>query len=172
LLRNDNALERLIKYGYKIGLINPTQYQTYLKEQKTIIQTINYLKHTSTRTLAQKYKSAHTLFDLLKRPETSLHNIVNKTYLHKLTETQISKIEILVKFDGYIKNQANMVDKFNKYENISLGRIKDYGLLKNLSLESRDKLNRIKPLTLGQAQRISGVNLSDLMIIKYYLDNK
>jgi tRNA uridine 5-carboxymethylaminomethyl modification enzyme len=170
VLRNDNALERLIKYGYQVGLIDNKQYKHYLQDQKLIKQTLAYLKHTSTKGLNKKYTTSHVLYDLLKRPEVRLCEILNKTYLLKLNNELINKIEILVKFDGYIKNQASMINKFNKYENISLAKIKDYKLLKNLSLEARDKLNKIKPLTLGQAQRISGINLTDLMIIKYYLD--
>jgi tRNA uridine 5-carboxymethylaminomethyl modification enzyme len=167
VLRNDNALERLIKYGYQVGLIDNKKYKHYLQDQKLIKQIITYLKHTSTKGLNKKYTSSHTLFDLLKRPEVHLCDILNKTYLQKLNYELINKIEVLVKFDGYIKNQASMI---NKFENISLAKIIDYKLLKNLSLEARDKLNKIKPLTLGQAQRISGINLTDLMIIKYYLN--
>jgi tRNA uridine 5-carboxymethylaminomethyl modification enzyme len=142
-----------------------------LQEQKLIKNTIKYLKETSPKKLSKQFTGAHSLYEILKRPEVKLSDILPKNKLVKLSDNTINKIEILVKFDGYIKNQQSSIDKFYKYDNISLTSISDYKALKNLSLEAIDKLNKVKPLTMGQAHRISGINLTDLMIIKYYLDS-
>ncbi|MDR1991766.1 MAG: tRNA uridine-5-carboxymethylaminomethyl(34) synthesis enzyme MnmG [Mycoplasmataceae bacterium] len=173
VLRNDNAIDRLIKYGYSIGLISQKNYEQYLQQQKLIKKIITQLKITTIKqsklTALQKYKNGnHSLYQLLKRPEIKLKQLMK---IDGLTKDSVEKIEILIKFDGYIKHQQKNIDKFNKYDDISLKKIKNYYRLKNLSLEAKDKLNSIKPLTLGQAKRISGINLVDLMIIKYYIDH-
>jgi tRNA uridine 5-carboxymethylaminomethyl modification enzyme len=87
-----------------------------------------------------------------------------------LSQDVIDKVEIRVKFDGYIKNQEKYINKWKKYESIDLSSIQDYKKIKNLSLEAIDKLNKIRPLTLGQAERISGINMPDLIVIKYFLE--
>jgi tRNA uridine 5-carboxymethylaminomethyl modification enzyme len=175
LLRNDNADDRLIHIGYKIGLISKINYQRHQQQKKTIAEVIKYLKDNSLhakKELTRKFgNSVHDLYTLLKRPEVTLRDILSSAQYKKLNNTTVAKIEILVKFDGYIKNQEKYIDKFNKYEEISLAGIKDYKKMTNLSLEAQDKLNKIKPLTLAQAQRISGINMTDLMIIKYFIDN-
>lgn len=173
-LRNDNADDRLLKYGYTVGLISKKNYQIFLKNKLLIKKITTYLKsHSLTKKLQQKFgHSTHTLYDLLKRTDVSLKNILPIKEFSKLSEHLIEKIEIQVKFDGYIKNQEKYINKFEKYELFSLEQIKDYKNIKNLSLEAIDKLNKIKPISLGQAQRISGINLTDLFIIKHYVDTK
>jgi tRNA uridine 5-carboxymethylaminomethyl modification enzyme len=171
-LRNDNADDRLSKYGFKIGLIKKQQYQSFLNKAKLITKIIKYLHtHSLSKTLQKQFDSStHTLYSLLKRTDVALKDVLPKTLLQELDTEIIKKIEIQVKFDGYIKNQEKYIDRFNKYESFSLEKIIDYRKIKNLSLEAIDKLNKIKPLSLGQAQRISGINLTDLFIIKHYID--
>ena len=176
LLRNDNADDRLIKYGYKIGLVSKKHYNLYLTQDKLIKKTIGFLKShklSYINGLTKKFgNSSHNLYDLLKRPEVKLKQILKQNQLKNLTLNSIKKIEIKVKFEGYIKNQNKYIDRANQYELIDISKIKDFKTVKHLSLEAIDKLNRIRPLTLGQAQRISGINLTDLVAIKYYLDNE
>ncbi|GHU47335.1 hypothetical protein FACS1894218_1540 [Bacilli bacterium] len=176
LLRNDNADDRLIKYGKDVGLIKETEYKDYLKNDLSIKATIKYLKLATLKDLPQQLKqfatTSHSLYDLLKRPEIKLKQILPKSRLIKLNDYMIDKIEIAVKFEGYIKNQTKHIERINKYDTLPLVKIKDYKLIKNLSLEAIDKLNKVKPLTLGQAKRISGINMTDLVIIKYYLDKQ
>lgn len=169
-LRNDNADDRLIKIGYKIGLVSKTKYQKYLDQNKTIKEIINYLKNTSLKVLDQKYHiyKNHHLYDLLKRPEISLKEILINSKYAKISDDLASKIEILIKFDGYIAHEEKNLNKFNKNLNLDISFIKDYNLIINLSLEAREKLNKIKPMTLAQAAMIPGINTNDLMIIKIY----
>jgi tRNA uridine 5-carboxymethylaminomethyl modification enzyme len=173
-LRNDNADERLLSYGYNIGLITKKHYQEFKKNQMLIKKIIRYLQNNSlTSPLRQKFgSSTHTLYNLLKRNEVHLKDVLPVSSYKMLSNDLIEKIEINVKFDGYIKNQEKYINKFEKYESFSLEKINDYKKIKNLSLEAIDKLNRIKPMSLGQAQRISGINLTDLFIIKHYVDTK
>ena len=174
-LRNDNALDRLIDYGYKIGLVSKSHYQTYKKEKMIIDKTIKWLKTNSLsinkKLTGDKKRLPHNLYSYLKRPEVRLSDIISPTKLNKLSPEVVQKIEIIVKFDGYIKNQQKHINRINKYEDYDISSIKDFSKIDNLSLEARDKLNKVMPLTLGQAQRISGINLNDIVIIKHYVDN-
>jgi tRNA uridine 5-carboxymethylaminomethyl modification enzyme len=173
-LRNDNADDRLIKYGYTAGLINENQYNRYLNQNKSIKKIMDVLKNTKlNEKLLKKYgNSAHNLLTLLKRPEIKLNELLDKKTLSILSLNSIAKLEINVKYAGYIKKQNSFIKKTEKYESIDISNIKDFKIIKSLSLEARDKLNKIKPLNLGQAQRIQGINLSDIVAIKYYLENK
>ncbi len=176
MLRNDNADDRLIKYGHKVGLVSQANYKKYLSQNTLIKNTIKFLKtHNLSykNGLVKKYgNSSHNLFNLLKRPEVRLTEILNKKQIEKLSKNSIKKIEIQVKFEGYIKNQLKYINRANEYENLDISKIKDFREVKHLSLEAIDKLNKIKPLTLGQAHRISGINLPDLMAIKYHIENE
>ena len=171
-LRNDNVDDRLIEIGHKVGLISSSKYAKYLENKKLEKEIIKYLRTTSLKSLKlnKKYKS-HSLYDLLKQPQIKLKNLLinNKKY-KKISDELASKIEILVKFDGYIAHEEKNLKKFNKSLEIDISSIKDYRKLDNLPLEAREKLNKIKPLTLRQASQISGINTNDLMIIKYYID--
>ena len=172
-LRNDNAQERLLKYGYKVGLISEKIKKDYALQQKKIIKILNLLKTKYVgdfTTLRKKYKCPnYTLFQLLKRPDVKLD------YLLKFLKTRANsivcqKIEIQVKFEGYINNQLKNIKKLNNLSKVSLTKIKNYREIKNLSLEAIDKLNKIMPEKLDQASRISGINLIDIAIIKNYVD--
>jgi tRNA uridine 5-carboxymethylaminomethyl modification enzyme len=171
-LRNDNADDRLLKYGYYAGTVSKKNFTTYSEQNKEIEKVINYLKNnTVVGKLSKKYgSSSRNLLELLKRPEVKLNEIVESKILKNLTQHSINKIEIKVKFEGYIKLQDKEIERYSKLANISLKSIKDYKYVKNLSLEARDKLNKIRPLDLSQAQRIQGITSGDIIRIKYYLE--
>ena len=172
-LRNDNAQERLLKYGYKVGLVSEKVKKDYELQQKKINKILNLLKTKYVgdfTPLQKKYKCPnYTLFQLLKRPDVKLNDLLNflKT---KVNNIVCQKIEIQVKFEGYINNQLKSIKKLNNLSKVSLAKIKNYKEIKNLSLEAIDKLNRIMPEKLDQASRISGINLIDIAIIKNYVD--
>jgi tRNA uridine 5-carboxymethylaminomethyl modification enzyme len=173
-LRNDNAQERLIKYGYEIGLVKKEVYKKYQQDQKIIQTTIEFLKQNSlNKKLIKKYGlSCHSLFQLLKNPKVKLKEILSKKKIEKIPKTLIEKIEILVKYEGYIKSQQKNIERIEKFQNISLQQITDYKPIKNLSLEAISKLNKIKPLSLEQAQRIPGITSCDIINIKFFLDKQ
>ncbi|MDR2829163.1 MAG: tRNA uridine-5-carboxymethylaminomethyl(34) synthesis enzyme MnmG, partial [Mycoplasmataceae bacterium] len=112
------------------------------------------------------------LFQLLKRPEVNLTDIISKEKIKGLSIQSIEKIETKIKFEGYLVSQQKTIDKYNKLENFKLDSIKDYKFIKNLSLEAIAKLNKIQPLTLNQAQRIQGITSNDIVSIKYFLDKQ
>lgn len=174
-LRNDNAQERLLKYGYKVGLISEEVKKDYELQQNKITKIINLLKTKYVGdfpSLRKKYNcpTNYTLFQFLKRPDVKLDYLLK---FLKITINNIicQKIEIQVKFEGYINNQLKNIKKLNNLAKVSLKKIKDYKEIKNLSLEAIDKLNKIMPEKLDQASRISGINLIDIAIIKNYVDH-
>lgn len=176
-LRNDNADDRLLKYGYEAGLISEKHHNLFLKNQEIIQEIIIKLK---LKTVGQvnklKFdvkKTNATLFDYLKRPDVHLVDLLDELEIapRKLNDFLVSKIEILIKFEGYIKKQEDLLKRLAKIPQISLKKIDNYKNVPNISLEAVDKLNKIKPLTLDQASRVSGINLTDIIKIKFYLEN-
>ncbi len=171
-LRNDNADDRLMEIGYDVGLVKKQRYQKYLNLKNKIAEVIKYLKTTTLKkfkNLSTKYRS-HNLYELLKQPQIKINDVLKDSEYSKLNDEIKMKIEILVKFDGYIKHEDKTLNKFNKQLLIKISQIDDYSKITNLPLEAREKLNKIKPLTLEQASRIPGISVNDLMIIKYYIE--
>ena len=176
-LRNDNADDRLLKYGYEAGLISQTNYDAYLKTKALIDEVLKKLKEKTVGQVDQlKFvvkKTNSSLFEYLKRPEVKLSDVIDYIDVdtNQLDDFSKAKIEILVKFEGYIKNQEDALKRLAKIPTISLKAIDDYKKVPNISLEAIDKLNKIKPLTLDQAARISGINLTDIIKLKFYIEN-
>ncbi len=176
-LRNDNADERLYKYSYELGLISDKEYQNFLNNLDQVNEIIEKLKKmTLSDCKGLKFESKKTnifLYDILKRPEYSINDILpffDKKY--NLNEFWRQKIDIKIKYEGYIINQKKDIKQMENMSNIKLNLIKDYNVIPNISLEAIDKLNKVKPLSLDQASRISGINLPDLINIKLYLENR
>lgn len=174
-LRNDNAQDRLIKYGRDIGLINDDVFNEYLLVQQQVELIMKHLKNNKVsayKLLCDEYKCpSYNLLKLAKRPEVDLEKILKLTSSDNFKQEAIDKANINIKFEGYIINQTKNINKMNRLQNTDLTQILDYKIVPNLSLEARDKFNRIKPINLDQASRISGINLIDLSIVKYYIDN-
>ncbi len=173
-LRNDNAQERLIKYGYKLGLVKQEVYEDFKKNDELFKKQIKYLKSHQVyqnKTLLKKYGAGNnTLYKLLKRPEVKSFDILNACKVKNLNPIVCKKLDINVKFEGYINNQLKAIKKLSNLAKVSLVGIKDYKEVPNLTLEARDKLNKVKPMDLEQASRISGINLVDIAIIKNYIN--
>lgn len=176
-LRNDNADQRLLKYGYELGLISQAHWDEYNKNLENFNNTLKELETSTLKNVKEfKYNSRKTnttLYEILKRPDYSFVDmepfLKNKNVLDEYWK---DKVDIYIKYGGYIKSQQKIINDTKNIDNIKLSSISDYKDVPNISLEARDKLNKVKPLTLGQASRISGINLVDLINIKLYLENK
>lgn len=174
-LRNDNCQERLIEYGKKIGSIDKKVYNNYVKKKKIFDKLIDYLKKHKIhefKILFNKYGNGGlSLYALLKRQDVNSFNLFKMCLNKKYDKTICEKIDIVIKFEGYIKNQLINIKKLSHLSKTKLNKINDYKIIPNLSLEAIDKLNKIKPLNLAQAKRISGINLLDIAIVKNYVTN-
>ncbi|MGL5591495.1 MAG: tRNA uridine-5-carboxymethylaminomethyl(34) synthesis enzyme MnmG [Mycoplasmoidaceae bacterium] len=172
-LRNDNADERLIKYGYEIGLISEDKYKLFNENINKLNQNIEMLKNKFTseiKDLNNTYKKSNmSLYDLIKRPDFTYQDLKQYIDAYELDDFWQEKINIKIKYDGYIKNQKNLIQDYEKLSKIKLSINIDYKKVNNLSLEAIDKLNKFKPTDLGQASRISGVTFNDLINIKFFL---
>lgn len=175
-LRNDNAQERLIEYGHKIGLVKKPVYEAYKKNMTLFNRQLKYLKEHKVhqvKSLLKQYKCGqYTLFQLIKRPEVKTYDVLLACKVKNIHPDICNKLDINIKFEGYIANQLKNIKKLSNLSKVSLKDIKNYKQVPNLTLEARDKLNKIMPLDLEQASRISGINLVDIAIIKQYVINK
>lgn len=186
ILRQDNAKRRLMKYGYEFGLIEKEFYDE-LKRRETLItkskdilsekkihpSTINsYLESCNTDTIS----NSETLDKLVKRPEVKLSEIIERIIekeevlnsLHDDSEA-LEQVEIEIKYDGYIQRQIELIDKMEKLESVLIPLNFNYTNLKAISTEGREKLSKVKPRSIGQATRISGVTPSDISVLLVYL---
>lgn len=173
-LRNDNADERLLKYGYQIGLIKEKNYQAFLTSQQKITHNLQLLstQYAPSYQLASGDSGPLTLKSWLKDPNHSYQTLVNKLgdQLHPLTDHEIEKLMIEIKYEGYIQRQKDQIKAIQKWQKTKLGnRITNYQLVPNLSSEAIEKLNLAQPENIQQALMISGINLDDIIAIKLYL---
>ncbi|MCQ3908239.1 MAG: hypothetical protein MJ200_01425 [Mycoplasmoidaceae bacterium] len=175
-LRNDNAQERLIEYGKKVGLVKKEVYQAYKKNLQIFNRQIKYLKehkvHQFKKLLKQYNCGSYTLYQLIKRPEVKSLDVLLTCKVKNINPDICKKIDINIKFEGYIANQLKNIKKLSNLAKCNLSSIKNYKEVPNLTLEAIDKLNKIMPADLEQASRISGINLVDIAIIKNYITSK
>ncbi len=182
LLRQDNADERLTQIGYKMGLVDETQYQRFLNKQNTIQQEIERLKQTklsaneTTNEILAKYGESIDrgirLAELLKRPKISyevLKELDEVTAQLDISDDISSEVEVLIKYDGYIKRQENQIDNTEQLEKYKIPNNFDYSSIKSISSESREKLEKIRPINLAQASRIGGVKPADISVLMVIL---
>ena len=181
LLRQDNADMRLTEIGYKIGLISEERYSKFLNKKKLIEEELERLKKSyigpdpSVNRLLEdnnsnKIMSGVSLYELLSRPELnySVLEPVDKER-KKLPPEVIEQVEIEIKYHGYIERQLKQVEAFKKLEKKYIPEDIDYDKVKSLRLEARQKLKKFRPVSIGQASRISGVSPADISVLLVYL---
>lgn len=184
LLRQDNADLRLSKIGHEIGLVSEKAYDKVLQKQKKIIEEINRLEHLNVgaSTSVQNYLERHssvplkhgiTMADLIRRPELSYYALKELDIRRpELPEDVAEQVNINIKYHGYLERQEQQVARFKKLENKRLDSIFDYSLVNGLRIEAVQKLNLYKPVSIGQASRISGVSPADISVLLVYLEQK
>ena len=182
LLRQDNADLRLLEIGHRVGLISEERYQAFLHKKAQIEAEVERLHQTVVRPtkevnefLRQKGTSELTtgskMDELLKRTEIRYQDLAQiDEQMPELPIEVAEEVEIQVKYEGYIKLQESQVEKFKKLEQKKLPQDIDYEQIKGLRLEARQKLNKIKPESVGQASRISGVSPADISVLLIFLE--
>ena len=182
LLRQDNADLRLRKKGYEIGLISQEQYDALCKKEQLIAEEINRLQHTyvgsseKVQELLRKYestelKSGSNLAELVSRPELSYDSISPiDEERPKLPVDVVEQVNINIKYEGYIKRQLKQVEGYKKLESRRLPKEIDYLSIHGLRKEAQQKLDSYRPVSIGQASRISGVSPADISVLLVYME--
>lgn len=181
LLRQDNADERLTEKGYEIGLVTEKRYERFKNKKEQIENEIERLKNIKITPKPEvneilegigsvSLKIPISLYDLLKRVELNYDNTIALDEERPQLKKEIKDyVETVIKYEGYITKQIHQVEQFKKLENKRIPRDIDYDQVGSLRLEARQKLNKIRPDSIGQASRISGVSPSDINVLLIYL---
>ncbi len=181
LLRQDNADLRLTPIGREVGLINEGRFEEFLKKKELVEKEIERIEniYISPNEKVLKYlesrnstaiKSGYNLAELLRRPEISYDSLAEICELPELSRSVREQVEVAIKYKGYIKRQIQQVEQFKKLEGRKLPKNIDYNEVQSLRLEAKQKLSQIKPDSIGQASRITGVSPADISVLLIHLE--
>lgn len=184
LLRQDNADRRLTEIGYEYGSVTNERYERYIDKKKRVDEEVERLKNKRTnKEDMEMFLVKHgsnpgefnwSFYEALKRPEIEYDMLeeIDDNTRPELTRVEKKEVSIIVKYDGYINKQMQQVEKLHKLEEKKLSDDIDYSSIRGLRIEARQKLDRIKPGTVGQASRISGVSPADINVLLVYLEKE
>ena len=180
LLRHDNADRRLMHHGHAIGLLHEDKYKHFLRKDAQVKELEAALKNSFLTPTPETLKRLSVLgsapitdkisfYQLIRRPEIKAQNIYDFMDFPMYDSEILMQVEIDVKYEGYIAKAEKIAEKLAKQEDVKIPNTFPYDAIQNLASEAKDKLNKVRPLTLGQAARISGVNPNDIAVISVYL---
>ncbi len=184
LLRQDNADLRLTEKGRRLGLVSDERYERYLKKKMALEEELARLKQVTITPSQEKLREmlgrkespplrrAITLYELLKRPELRYNDLVTIGEGKELSPEVKEQLEIQIKYEGYIEKQKAQVERFERLEGKRLPTDLVYSEIEGISVEARQKLEKLKPESIGQASRISGVSPADISVLLVYMEQK
>ena len=183
LLRQDNADQRLTKLGYEVGLVTEKRYQRLIEKEKLVaeeierVQSVIITPKEEVLNLLAEYgstpiKSGVRLSELIKRPELNYFKLapIDKNRPDNLDAEITEQVNIQIKYEGYIKQQLNQVEQFKKLENRLLPEDIHYSTISGLRIEAKQKLDAIRPISIGHASRIAGVSPADISVLLVYME--
>ena len=181
LMRHDNADQRMTEYGHYYGLISDKRYRKYRDKMNRLAEAHEMVRETKVEntpelreymvSLGYPENTSGTIAEVLKRPHVEMERLAQCLHL-EMDKEICQQLDIEVKYEGYINKARKQAANMQKMEEVRLPEDLDYNTLEHLSLEARQKLNKVRPLTIGQASRISGVNPADIMVLSIYLKQK
>ena len=184
VLRQDNADQRLTEKSYRLGLASEERYRRYLHKRENVERELQRLKEKTflpshVAGFLEKHgtspvQSGVSMADLLKRPQISYDDLseIDDETRPELSYHEITQLEVTVKYEGYISKQIAQIERFKKMEQKKLSSDIEYEKIDGLRIEARQKLDKIKPTSVGQASRISGVSPADINVLLVYLEKK
>jgi len=184
VLRQDNADLRLTEKGYQVGLATEERYQRYLQKKENVAKEMTRMEEKSfAPSEVNAFLEAHgtspvqgriSMAELLKRPQITYEDLaeIDDETRPDLSYHEVTQLEVQVKYEGYINKQLSQIERFKKLEDRKLSQDIDYSSIEGLRIEAAQKLNQIKPESMGQASRISGVSPADINVLLVYLEKK
>jgi tRNA uridine 5-carboxymethylaminomethyl modification enzyme len=193
LLRQDNADRRLMRFGHTLGLVPDDSFEKLMLKERLIKEGLAFLRERSVtplelnsfleRTAGQRLEQSEKLVQTLKRQQVQLRALLeldsfrSDPMVHRLNEARpasirqevIEQLEIETKYEGYLQRDRDLIERWDKYESYEIPEDFDYKRVKSLSTEGRERLLKVRPRSIGQASRISGVTAADVSVIMVYM---